>query len=112
MMSGNGQDVKVRPRPTSWKQEPLASSVDAKQNVSTEKHKYIDDMTVFMAWHNWYLSEQNRFLMNLCMFQNFHQQTVLPPPPATTAHWQRSNNLADASQSTNNGNEVCVLKND
>ena len=44
--------------------------------LQATKPKYIDDISLYMAWHNWYLAEQNRFLTSFSMFQ-FSQNQVL-----------------------------------
>ena len=55
---------------SSFIEEP--KKFESKASNQNGDGKYIDDMTLFMAWHNWYLIEQNRLLSNLVHLHQNH----------------------------------------
>ena len=47
------------------------------QNNITCEPKFVDDLTLFMAWHNWYLFQQNYVLSNLLHLQHQNMSILL-----------------------------------
>ena len=57
--------------------------------MNPKEGRYIDDMSLFMAWHNYYLTEQTKFLTNLYMFQCAQQQQQIIGQQQTPLHQTR-----------------------
>lgn len=110
-------DVKMRPnRPKNIvvpddyenKKELKAQQQQPGMEMETKEPRYIDDMSLFMAWHNYYLTEQNKFLTNLYMFQcaQQQQQIVNIGQQQTTLHqtrWPTNFNNTTVGNPTING---------
>ena len=62
------EDVNMMP-PSNAKAEQEEKMSQTNPLPDCNKRKYVDDMTMFMAWHNWYLNEQNRMLSTLVYLQ-------------------------------------------
>ena len=94
-MAENMGDVKIRQnRPkniviANENKEDLKTQQPAVMEINSKEGRYLDDMSLFMAWHNYHLTEQNKFLTNLYMFQCAQQQQQVTGQQQTPLHQTR-----------------------
>ena len=79
------------------RKEPQKTTTErvSKETTNICEHKFIDDMTLFMAWHNWYLHEQNRAMSCLLQAQyqtmsNLLNTTAQQPTTTTSSNFQEN----------------------
>ena len=72
----------------------------SKETANKCENKYIDDLTLFMAWQNWYLHEQNRVMSCLLQAQYQTMSNLL-----TTTAQQLTTTTSNSFQESASANE-------
>ena len=87
------------------KEEDMTTQQPGMMEMNPKEGRYIDDMSLFMAWHNYYLTEQTKFLTNLYMFQCVQQQQQIIGQQQTPlqTRWPNTNNTAAIGNPVVNG---------
>ncbi len=111
--------VKKRPSPGTHGRPVLDPQTQKEEHQSEANHpfpkkaKYVDDMTLYMAWHNWCLTEQIRFLRDFSMFQFSQNQMLMKQQTTLVQQQQQRNNerlQTNAQNSTSGENFITSIK--